>query len=155
MSEPRPITAIITWAANEQPDVPSAHRYRGTINMPDGTIWADQPIDRPGCEVWEPDQLVKPLRIGARIHGDLIGDHCQWDYTEKPVVGDCEDLPGGGGGTPAASGMPAPVGDSPTVVPMRLRMGRSDPALQIALMSSVDSLIALGNAIDAARRARA
>lgn len=106
-----PLTGIITWSAMESEAIPSQHRYRATVNL-DGTIPVEVNIGRPGHETWFPDQLVYPLAIGDRIHGERIGQHLQWQYTERPVIGDCESLPGGGtptGDAGQAGGTDTPV----------------------------------------------
>lgn len=109
MSEAQPITAIITWQARSGPDIPAAHRYRASVNTLDGVVH-DVDIGRPGSEMWAADQLVYPLAINSRIHGEQIGQYFQWVYAESPVVGTCDDLPGGGGTVPIDPGSVDPIG---------------------------------------------
>lgn len=131
-----PITAVIVWSSREGPDIPSAHSYRGDINMANGVVVRNQPIGRPGHEEWHPDQLVYPLTIGSRIHGDEIGGVYQWQYAEKPVIGDCEDIPPG---TPGAAMVPGLVGgETPTpggvVSQARTAFGSTRRSLAVRLL---------------------
>lgn len=135
-----PFTAVITWRAQEEPAIPSEHRYRANVNI-DGLVIPDVNVGRPGHEEWQADQLVYPLNIGDRIHGDRIGKHLQFQYTERPVIGTCEDLPGGGGSavvTPTDTGQPVRV---------------SAVFRAIAALSETE-LAAIGGMIDAAKRSK-
>lgn len=122
MSEPKPITGIITWAAQSGPNVPSQHRYRASVNIAEG-MPIELHIGRPGTETWFPDQLVYPLKIGARVHGVQVGDHFQWEYVERPVISTCDgaapfdpptEIPGGGI-TPRPG---SPIHPAPSPVPV-------------------------------------
>jgi len=159
MSESRnhPVAAFVTWAAQGSPAVPSAHRYRATVNLPGGGTRADVEIGRPGHELWDSDQLVHPLEIGDRINGEVVGQHLFWQFTERPVIGECDDVPGGPGGgvvigvTPA--GVFPSIGDGTIQPPPRPTSGMSI-ATRMLLSITGAELDALSAAIDARRASR-
>lgn len=161
----QPITAIITWQASTVPAVPSAHRYRASVNTLDGLV-LDVDIGRPGVEVWDVDQLVHPLPINSRIHGEQVGQYFQWVYCERPVVGTCDDLPGdgttpidadpgsvtpvdpGGPGRPIdAPEQPAPTRSAAAQAPQSQQSVADSLVVSILLRASPAKLAALGQAI--------
>lgn len=167
MSRPEPVAAIITWASTSAPAVQAAISYRGSIEMPGGEIIPDKEIARPGNEEWHPDQLVHPLTVNvARIHGDLIGGVIYWQYAERPVVGTCEDLPGGGGtidvpigpgdgtpvpGRPGNPATPIPTGGGGLAM-FQLRGGSG--LMRMALGHSTAQLAEFIDILQAAQRVR-
>lgn len=157
----QPITAIITWQASTAPNVPGAHHYRATVNTKDGPL-ENIEIGRPGVEVWHADQLVYPLSINSRIHGEQVGQYFQWVYCERPVVGTCDDTdpthqvpPDDVSTDPVPGDGPRPIGNPTLVVPVvpaapppaaAQRMA-DELVVSILLSASPAKLAALGQAI--------
>lgn len=85
----------------EAPALFAQHHYRATVNIGLADPVEDVAVKRPARRLLPPDFLLHPLNIGDRIHGVMVNDVMQWDFAEVPVVGTCEETPGGdpGGGT--------------------------------------------------------